>query len=524
MGERSKIALALCALTVAIYAEVGAHAFVDFDDTKHIALNPDVAPGWSPERMVRVFTHPHFGDFIPLTYVSLQVDRSLFGPGPGGTLWVNVALHAASAVLLFLALARMTGAIGRSAFVAAVFAAHPLHVESVAWAFERKDALSGACWMLSLLAYSHYAERPEPRRLIPVAASFAAGLLAKPIVVTLPFVLLLLDYWPLARLRGDAARALPDARRLARAALEKWPLFAIAAAGIAITLATQRGVALPEFAQVRTGVRVAQALDAIPFYLAKSLWPTGLAVYYPHSFDAAPVGRAAVIAAALAAITVAALCASARRPYLAVGWLWFLGTLVPVLGLVPLGLHVRADRYAYLPQTGLAILAAWGGADLFAALGGARARRRELGAAGLAVVAGLAIVSWHQVRHWRSTYTLFEHALAVTSDNFVAHWRLGAAYGGEGHLREAVEHLSEAVRIEPRLAQSQFELAATLDEAGDADAAFPHYRRALELDPSHAEAGARWGVALVARGRFEEARPLLERALELDPAQSRAHA
>ncbi len=519
--------LALCALTAAVYAEVGTHAFVDFDDTKHIALNPDVAPGWSLERMVRVFTRPHFGDFIPLTYVSLQLDRSLFGPGPAGTLCVNAALHAASAVLLFLALARMTRATGRSAFAAAVFAVHPLHVESVAWAFERKDALSGLLWMLALLAYARYAERPgDLRRLVPVAASFAAGLLAKPIVVTLPFVLLLLDDWPLGRLRGRAAR-LPDASRLARAAREKWPLFAIAAAGVVITLATQSGVSIPEPARMPLGVRVAKGLDAIPFYLAKSLWPSGLAVYYPHPFDSAPVGRAAAVAFGLVAVSAAALRASARRPYLAVGWFWFVGTLVPALGLVPLGMHVHADRYAYLPQTGLAIIAAWGGADLWQTLRGARgsaAEPRALRAIALAVIAALAVVSWHQVRHWRNTFTLFEHALDVAPENFVAHWRLGAAHGSAGRLREAIAHLSESASLEPRMAQTQFELAGTLDEAGELDAAFAHYARALDLEPSHPEANARFGVALAARGRSAEARPLLERALALDPAHARAHA
>lgn len=525
MGERSKIALALIALTVAVYAEIGSHEFVDFDDTKHITRNPDVATGWSPERMVRVFTSPYYGDFIPLTYVSLQLDRSLFGPGPAGTLWVNVALHAASAVLLFLALAQMTGANGRSAFAAAVFAVHPLHVESVAWAFERKDVLSGFFWMLALLAYARYAEQPSGRRLGAVAASLAAGLLAKPMLVTLPFALLLLDDWPLARLRAGAAR-LPDARRLARAALEKWPLFAIAAAGIAITLVKQGGASVPEATRMSFGVRAAQALDAIPFYVAKSIWPSGLAVYYPHPFDVAPVGRAVACAVGVLAVTAAALRASAR-PYLAVGWLWFLGTLVPVLGFVQLGMHVRADRYAYLPQIGLAIIAAWGGADLCSSLLGARSAataRRVVGAVALAAITGLALVSWRQVQHWRNTYTLFEHALDVTSENFVAHWRLGATHGRDGHGAEALTHLSESVRFEPRIAETQFELGAVLEDRGEFEAAFAHYERALALEPAHAHAGARWGIALAARGRFAEARPLLERSLALDGEQALAHA
>jgi tetratricopeptide (TPR) repeat protein len=520
VGERSKIALALIALTVAVYAEVGTHEFVDLDDTKHITGNPDVAPGWSAERMVRVFVRPHFGDFIPLTYVSLQLDRSLFGPGPAGTIWGNVALHAASAALLFLALAQMTGAIGRSAFAAAVFAVHPLHVESVAWAFERKDALSGFFWMLAMLAYARYAERPSARRLAAVTASLAAGLLAKPMIVTLPFALLLLDHWPLARLRARAGRW-PDARLIARAALEKWPLFAASAVMTAITLVHQGGASVPPATQMRLGVRVAQALEAIPFYVAKSLWPTGLAVYYPHPFDTASAVGAAASAAGVLALTAAVLRAP-QRPYLAVGWLWFLGTLVPVLGIVQLGMHVRADRYAYLPQIGLAIIAAWGGADLGRALLGARggpAVRRGLREAALGAIGVLALLCWHQVQVWRNTYTLFEHALAVTRDNFVAHWRLGATHARDGHGADALRHLEESVRIEPRIAETQYELGAVLQTRGDVAAAVLHYQQAVALDPGQAHAHAALAEIEQKHGRVREAVSHYREALRAAPDQ-----
>ena len=316
MRERPLIALLLVLLTLAVFAQVRGHDFVDFDDVKHIVENPDAAPGLEPARVLRVFTRPHYGDFVPLTYLSLQLDRTLFGTGPAGTLLVNVALHAASAVALFLALARMTGATGRSAFVAAVWAVHPLGVESVAWAFERKDVLSGFFAMLALWCYARAVERAPIRddgrgreaggaAIGAVTACLAAGLLAKPMLVTLPFALLLLDHWPLGRLRG--AGAWPDPTRLTRAAAEKWPLFAIAAAGVAMTLLGHASASLPEATRMSPGVRFGWTLDAYAFYVAKTLWPSSLAVYYPHAFDAVPLGRAVAAGAALVLVTGAAL-------------------------------------------------------------------------------------------------------------------------------------------------------------------------------------------------------------------------
>lgn len=517
------IALALAALAFAVFGQVHDHEFVDYDDLKHIVQNPDLANGLSAESIVKVFTRPHYGDFVPLTYVSLLLDRALFGPGPAGTLLTNVVLHAASAVLLFLALARMTGDTWRPAFVAAVFAVHPLHVESVAWAFERKDVLSGLFWMLALLAYARYAEQPgSGRRMAPVALALAAGLLAKPMLVTLPFALLLLDHWPLDRLRADGEGGLPDPALLARAALEKWPLFVLAAASVVLTwVGHGASASIPDAAVVPFGLRVLKALDAYGFYVWKSLWPTGLAVYYPHAFDSAPTARALACGAGLLAATAAAVRLAGRRPYVTVGWLWFLGTLVPVIGLVQLGLHVRADRYAYVPQIGLAIVVAWGAVDL---LGRSSGARQALAAAGAAAVAVLAVLSWQQVGTWRNTVTLFQHAVETTGPNFVAQWRLGVAAAQARERDRAIEHLRAAVEIEPSLPQLQFELAQTLEEGGQIGPALRHYERALALDPDHADANARYGLALLRLGRRDEARLHLERALRADPTLSRAHA
>ncbi len=524
MPDRRWIALLLPVLVLAVFAQVRDHEFVDYDDRKHIVENPDVASGLSAKSALRVFTRPHYGDFIPLTYLSLQLDRSLFGPGAAGTLLVNVALHAASAVLLFLALVRMTGAVGRSAFVAAVFAVHPLHVESVAWAFERKDALSGMLWMLALWLYAGRAPRGEgAERLWPVALCLGLGLLAKPMLVTLPFALLLVDYWPLGRLGGGPQGATLEPARLRAAVAEKWPLFALSGVAVAWTLASHASASVYPGAELTLAERLAGVPGAYLFYLAKSLWPVGLAVHYPHeaALHGGGLARAGAIALGLVALTAGALAAARRRPWLASGWLWFLGTLVPVIGIVQVGLHAVADRYAYLPQVGLAWIVAWGAAD---ALGRTASARRALAAAGLAAVVALAGLAWRQVGTWRDTQTLFEHVLAVHGDDFLAHWRLGVLHAQAGRRDQAIEHLRASVASEPGLGITHFELAQTLEEAGERDAAFRHYRRALEIDPDQAGANGRYGVALLEQGRGGEARPLLERSLAADGAQPRVQA
>ncbi|MFQ5416443.1 MAG: hypothetical protein ACE5FL_05255, partial [Myxococcota bacterium] len=358
--EHRLIVLLLLVLTFAVFAQVGNHEFVVFDDQKFIVNNPDVSHGLSLEAIARVFTNPHNGDFIPLTYVTLQIDRTLFGPEASGTLLVNVALHATSAVLLFLTLAQMTGTTWRSAFVAAVFAVHPMHVESVAWAFERKDALSGLFWMLSLFFYARRAAGPGRNgSLLPVAACMFAGLLSKPVLVTLPIALILLDYWPLGRLRGDGQSAWPDPSKLGEAVREKWLLFAIVAAASLFTIARHSSSnSLPEEFRVPFDVRLMYVPISYVFYLWKSLWPTALAVYYPYPYPPAtapaPVAQAALALLPLLAMTALALRLGKRAPYLLAGWLWYLATLLPVIGIVQVGVHVYADRYNYIPQIGLA--------------------------------------------------------------------------------------------------------------------------------------------------------------------------
>ncbi|MDJ0851101.1 MAG: hypothetical protein QNK04_22240 [Myxococcota bacterium] len=410
-------------------------------------------------------------------------------------------------MLLFFALAELSGAVGRSAFVAAVFAVHPLHVESVAWATERKDVVSGVFFMLSLLAYARYAARRSGGRYAVVLLCVAAGLLAKPTLVTLPFVLLLLDFWPLQRLGRGAL-------------LEKLPLLLLAAGVSGATYLAQAEAGAGAYgAEIPLTWRLANAVDAYAVYLWKSLWPTGLAAFYPHPLDSLPAWRVVVGLALLAAISAAALALRRRSPYVLVGWLWYLGMLVPMIGIVQVGEQARADRYTYLPQVGLAIALAWGVVDL----AGDRARRKGLAAVGALVVVALAVVANRQVTTWRNSLALFEHARAVTAESFFVHLRLATAHLRAGRLADAERHYRRGFALDPergrsRLVHFHLGMAHEDERRGDAEAEMARYRAVLAIVPDHPRANARLGLALVGRGRASQARSHLELALAAEPS------
>jgi tetratricopeptide (TPR) repeat protein len=499
----------LVAAVAAVYLQVRHHDFVDYDDLVYLAYTRG---GLSWEAALRAFTTPYFSNWIPLTTLSLLADRSIHGREAAGFLLTNAALHAASAALLYAAFVRMTGSAWRSAFVAAVFALHPLHVESVAWASQRKDVLSGLFFALTLTTWVGYARRPSPLRMLGVSAVFALGLLAKPILVTLPFVLLLLDYWPLARLREDGTIGRPEGRALARALLEKAPLFALSAAASAIAYLVQsHSPAMQHGVELSLAARIANALDASVAYLRDAFWPSGLSPFYPHPLEALPTLRVAASAALLAVISGACLLWSRRLPYLIVGWLWFLGMLVPVIGFVQIGMQARADRYTYLPLIGLALAVAWGAGDLAARR--PRLRPLLLGGGALAVV-GLGVAAWQQVGVWRDSLSLFSRAVAVTRGNAFAEHGLGRALRVAGRYEEARSHLAEAVQLAPGWTVPQLELAQVLALQGELEAALPHYRRALELDPDLLRARISFGRTLLEADRLLEARHHLEHALD----------
>jgi Tfp pilus assembly protein PilF len=502
--------LALWIATAAVYADVRSHDFVDYDDGPYVLENPWHRAGPSAETLLAPFLAPYHDNWIPLTWLSLELDYAWHGPVAAAFLATNVALHALAAALLLLALVRMTGRLGASAFCAGVFALHPLHVESVAWVSERKDVLCGAFFMLALLAHAVRAERPASR--LRAGAVFAAGtlaMLAKPSAVILPIALLLLDVWPLGRARPGEPRSLLPLLR------EKLPLLALAAAVCAVTLVVQRGAGSTAFGeQLPFALRLANAAESTVWYAGRAFWPSGLAVFYPHP-ERIPAWRAAAAGAALLLASGLALRAARARPWLAVGWLWFLLGLAPAIGLVQVGMQARADRYAYLPLLGLSLALAF---DLDARTAGRRGARILAAAAGLLALVGLGLVARAQVATWRDTRSLFERALAVTAGNHLAHHKLGSVSLGEGEPVRAEAHFREAVRLRPRWPLYRLALAEAVARQGRLEEARGHYEGALADDPGHAAGQAKLGAVLLALGREAEARARLERALLL-PAE-----
>jgi tetratricopeptide (TPR) repeat protein len=486
---RAGLAVGLAAATFALYAPVRRHAFVDWDDDRTIVRNPALRLPLDARAALRAL-EPYEASWVPLTRLSLHLDYRLHGLRPAGYLLENAALHAGAAAVLFLALASLTGAAGRSAFVAAVFAVHPLQVESVAWASQRQHVLSGLFWMLGLLAYARYAARPALARYSLVLGSLAAGLLAGPTLLTFPFALLLLDFWPLGRLcPGSGARAGAEARR---ALLEKLPMLLLAS-GVAVAtwLAQRSPGAMAQLDPHPLAYRLANAAESTVAYVADAFWPAALAVLYPEPGLAISPWRAAACALALVLATVAALRTRYTRPYLAVGWLWYLGTLAPALGIVALGPQARADRYSYLPLVGLAIATAWGAVDLAQGRdparapgpGRARARvRKALAAAALVALAALAAAARLQLRHWRDSVALFQRAVAVAPESAPAHHHLGLALVSAGRPLDARPHLERALALGADSAAARAGLALAYEQLGHYPESIAHDRAALRIE------------------------------------------
>ena len=500
------ITIILALLCFLVFAQVSSHEFVDWDDGVWITENAKLASGLTPASVWTILASPHEGNWIPLSHLSLLVTRTLSGPQPAGFLLGNLLLHTLATLGLFLALARMTGAPGRSAFVAAVFAVHPLHVESVAWASERKDVLAGLFFSGTLYAYARFAEQTGSRmRYALVLLLLAGGLLSKSTVVTLPLVLLLLDFWPLGRLH-------PDPRAGARRVLlEKLPMFVLVAVASAITFSVQRSGGGMLFAQreLPLDLRLWNALDSYGVYLVQAVWPSDLSVFYPHPGEAVSRGRAALSGVCLVAISGAAFALARRAPYLLVGWLWFLVTLVPTIGIVQVGMQAHADRYMYLPLQGLAIMAAWGAVDL---VGSSQARRRVLAALAGLLVVSLAVAAHRQTATWRDSLTLFGRAVALDPSNLAMQQRFAVALREAGRLDEAQQRYEEIIRREPRWAAPWLELGALLEERRAFPEALERYQEGLRLDPESSPGHASRGRVLLQMGRFPEARAEFERS------------
>lgn len=502
------VALALAAASFAVYLPVFQNELVNYDDDFYISRNPNVRLGLSSEGLSWAFTTDYGANWYPVTWISILLDYELFGMSARAFHATNLTLHASSGVVLFLAFLRMTGALGPSAFVAAAFALHPLHVESVAWAAERKDVLSGSFWMLTLWAYARHAEAASARRMGLVALLLALGLMSKPMLVTLPFVLLLLDFWPLERVAKEGWR---------RLVLEKVPLFVLVAISSAVTFIAQRkaGAVLP-LETYSFPVRLENALLGYVSYLGKAFWPTGLSPYYPHPGDSIPLGQVLASGGFLAAATVLAIGAARRRDlrFVPVGWLWYVGTLVPVIGLVQVGAQAMADRYTYLPYIGLGILVGFGAAELSKRL---RPPSAVVFAAAGAALLAMAVLATAQVRVWRDSVTLFEHALSVTERNALAHINLGVAYLNRGRLDEAARELEEAIRIHPGSAEAHSALAAVRTRQEKPEEALELFRAALRLDPSSSQTHREMGSLLLKLGDSTQALVHFREASALSP-------
>ena len=523
MRSRLLICLLLAAAIVAVYWQVGGFGFTNLDDDEYVTDNAAVRAGLAWHGALWALTARYASNWHPLTWISHMLDCQLFGLSPTGHHLVNLLFHIANTIFLFLLLARMTGCLWRSAFVAALFGLHPLHVESVAWVAERKDVLSTFFWMLTLGAYLHYTQSPKPARYLLVLLAFALGLMAKPMLVTLPLVLLLLDLWPLGRLAREKGGQGDHARSWRKLVWEKIPLFVLAAASSAVTFVVQQGSgAVGSLELYPLGVRAANAIVAYVSYIAKMFWPAHLAVFYSHPGASLPIWQVAGSGLLLVCITVLAIRARGR-PYLAVGWLWYVVTLVPVIGLVQVGHQAMADRYTYVPLVGVFIIIAWGVPELLALRTTEVHRRRLLAAPAGIVIAALAVCTYSQVGYWHDDVALFGHALKVTSNNALAHNNLGVALAAQGAAEKAVEHYSEALRIEPDYPEAHNNLGAALAKRGRTDQAIAHFTAALRVRPSFAEAHNNLGAALAMQGRIDQAIVHFSAALKANPESADAH-
>ena len=516
-GIVAGICAGLIALAWFVFGQTITFPFINFDDPEYVYEVPEINSGLSWHNVAWAFTHWPSTNWFPLKNISHMFEFQFYGFNPGLFHRTNIVLHTIAVVLLFLVMWRMTGATWRSAFVAAIFAIHPLRAESVVWIEERKDVLSGVFFMLTLAAYVWYTRKPSIARYVTTSILFAAGLLSKPMLVTTPVILLLLDYWPLqrwqearsgeqvgnskTRSRGVAISTSQQRQSGLNAStssvrglvVEKIPLFVLAFADAYLSAG---GIASAHSAadQLSFLARLGNALISYIVYIWQMLWPTNLGVFYPFPVNGLPTWQPIVAAVILLMITIAVLALRKSRPYLLVGWLWFLVMLAPVIGLIQINLQTHADRYTYLPQIGLYLMIAWGVADV---LSSSRYRGQIASATAVVVILGFAFVARVQASYWRDSETLWNHTIAVTKDNYFAHASLADLLMRRGRVNEAIEHSEEALRIRPNDADAQNNLGLAMLQTGDTKRAVEHLEKALQINPGHmnAEVNLAWILA-----------------------------
>ena len=484
--------------------------FLTYDDTAYVVANPNVRDGLTLQGIRGAFADSVASNWQPITILSHQLDVTLFGLNPRGHHVTSVLIHALNTLLLYLFLFRATGDTFKSFFVAALFGVHPLHVESVAWVASRKDVLSTFFLFLALLAYLRYVREQSGKWYAAMAAFFALGLMAKSMLVTFPFLLLLLDYWPSRRI-DFSTRDWPA--RLKKLIIEKVPLFALTAMIAIIALITQRAAgAVQSLTEFSLGARVSNAIISYALYAWRVFWPSPLAVFYPHAKEGLEIWKVVLAFSVLAAITLIVLRNWKSRPYLFVGWCWYLGTLVPVIGLVQIGSQAMADRYTYITIIGIFVMVAWGIGPLLE--GSFRKPILALLAGGLALHIAL---SWSYLRHWRDSESIFRHTISVTRDNFPAQSNLAMALAERGRVEEALPHFEAAVRIEPNAVEGWFNLGTAYSLLAEPAKALPAFEKAVAIAPNDAESHASLADAYFKLGNTEPARKAAARALELAP-------
>src|SRR6266567_4076506 len=540
-GVRSRsitiaIYLFLAAISLAVFGQTIRYDFVNFDDDVYVYNAPAIQAGLTIKGIALAFTSPHARNWHPLVTISHMLDCQLYGLKAGGHHTTNIVLHTIAVLLLFRVLRQMTGAVWKGVVVAVLFAVHPLHVESVAWVSERKDVLSAVFFLLMLGAYVRYARAASMTRYLAVAVLFAAALMSKPMLVSAPVVLLLLDYWPLRRFeqlsstRGKAKilKSANQGRIIRRLFLEKIPLLVLSAGSCVITFILQKR-ATGAIAPLPFLWRVQNAFASYVIYVWKTLWPTRLAGFYPHPNNTLAIWEVVLAIGFLLAITAAAIVFRSKRPYLFTGWFWYLAMLVPVIGLVQVGEQGHADRYAYLPHIGLFLLAVWLTADVLAVR---QSRLRFAVATAVVIIIALSWAAFIQTSYWRNSETLWTHALAVTSENDFAHNNLAYLLVDRGELDDAISHFEAAARIRSRKTDRHYNvgsafvemnLADALARKGESDEALVHYEQAIKLEPNYADAYYNRGNVLFAKGRIDEAIADWEKTLQIQPNDADAH-
>lgn len=520
------LCIGLTCITAILYWPTLSHPFINYDDDTYVTANAHVQSGLNGQAVAWALASTEQSNWHPLTWMSHELDCQIYGLNPAGHHFTNLALHAANVLLLFLVLSLATRAAKESFVVALLFAVHPLNVESVAWVAERKNLLSTVFFLLAIGGYCIYARKLEKKWYALALLMFLCGLAAKPMVITLPFVLLLLDYWPLQRVSQKPLRPLSPSvpqRSWSQLVLEKVPFFLLSAASAVVTIFAQKsGGAIKSLAEMPFGVRVENAFCAYAEYVLKVLWPSSLAVHYPHPGNAIALWKILAAAASLVVIS-AFVWRSTRRPHLLVGWCWFLGTLVPVIGLIQVGNQAIADRYMYIPIIGLLIVLVWGAVDI---LQGKIGGRLQLAVGGI-VVAALLLVTHRQIGFWKSSYDLWSHTLGVTKDNYVAEDNLGEALANLGRNDDALVHFYEATRISSTDLSSRVNIAAILQSRGEIRDAVMEYSAAIRIaaaNPNNrdnakplATALANLGTLYSINANYEKARENYRQALRINP-------